>query len=96
MVLDRASKPTERWEATLYSYALVFTAFSRASDQVSPATAFLEIVAPMRLWNPLNAPSSLASLTWRQRQHLRHTLPCVVSCLGVIYLFTGFYLKVEV
>ena len=48
----------------------------------------------MRLWNPLNAPIFLASLTWRQ--HLRHTSPCVLGELGLIYLFTGYCPKVEI
>ena len=94
--LDRASKPTETWHETLGSCALVFSAFSRTTNQVALTTAFLKTEAPglfMRLWNPLDAPSLLASPTWRQ--HLRHTLPCVVGELGAVYLLTGFYLNLR-
>ena len=48
----------------------------------------------MCVWNPLNAPGFLASLTWQQ--HLRHTLPFVLGELAFIYLATGFYIKVEI
>ena len=75
----------------------MFSAFSHTTYQVTLTTAFLKTETPdlsMRLWNPLNAPSFLANLNWRQ--HLTHTLPCVVTCLGVVYLLTGFYLKVEI
>ena len=97
LVLERASKPIETWYETLGFCALVFSAFSCTTNQVALTTAFLKTATPgrfMRLWNLLNAPSFLASLTWQQ--HLRHTLPCVVTELGVIYLLTGLYLKVEI
>ena len=92
----RVPNPTETCYETLGFCVLVFSAFSRTTNQVALKTSFLKTEAPdlfMRLWNPLNAPSFLASLTWRQ--HLRHTLPCVVGELGAVYLLTGFYPKAQ-
>ena len=48
----------------------------------------------MGLWNPLNAPAYLASLTWRQ--HLRTTIPLCIWELFCIYLGTGYYIKIEI
>ena len=48
----------------------------------------------MRLWNPLNAPAFLASLTWQQ--HLRIAVPFCVWELFMVYLATGNYIKIGI
>ena len=67
-----------------------------AKPQAAHTTAFLKPAAPgcYMLCALVERPSFLASLTWKQ--YLRHTLLCVASYLGTVYLLTGLYLKVEI
>ena len=45
-------------------------------------------------WNWLSAPAVLASLIWQQ--YLTHTVPFCLVELFVVYVGTGYYLKIEI
>ena len=81
----------------LSSCTLVLSAlYARPTKLLSqmPFSSLNSLVLSMRLRNPLNAPAFLASLTWQQ--HPRHALPFCVGELALIYLLSGYYIKIEI